>query len=141
VREPESLAVAAPSYLSQDGYEPDGTFTPRAGAARYDSGWTAVPSLAGLDAALDAAPDWRFERAVEAAEHCRELLAGRTEVVTAPGQGTLVTVRVDGDPAEVVKRLYDSGVIVRSVPGTDWIRVSVGWWTSDDDLERLIRAL
>lgn len=141
VRDPEALPVAAPSYLSQDDYEPSGAFTPKAGAARYDSGWTPVPSLAGLDAALDAAPEWRFERAAEAAARCRELLAERVDVVTAPGQGTLVTFRAEGDTAELVRRLYAEGVVVRDVPGLGWIRVSCGWWTSDEDLERLLAAL
>jgi selenocysteine lyase/cysteine desulfurase len=61
--------------------------------------------------------------------------------VTAPGQGTLVTFRVEGDTAELVKGLYDEGVVVRDVPGQGWIRVSCGWWTSDDDLARLVAAL
>jgi len=141
VADPESLRVTAPSYLSQEGYEPTGAFTPRDGAARYDSNWTPVPSLAGLDAALDAAPEWRFDRAAEAASRCRELLAERFDVVTAPGQGTLVTVRVEGDTAELVRRLYGEGVVVRDIPGLGWLRVSCGWWTSDEDLERLLAAL
>jgi L-cysteine/cystine lyase len=141
VRDPESLQVTAPSYLSQQQYEPTGDFTPRPGAARYDSNWTPVPSLAGLDAALDVPPEWRFERAAEAAAYCRELIAGRAEVVTAPGQGTLVTFRAEGDTAELVRRLYDQGVVVRDIPGLGWIRVSCGWWTSDEDLERLVSAL
>ena len=141
VADPESLRVTAPSYLSQQGYEPTGAFTPRDGAARYDSNWTPVPSLAGLDAALDAAPEWRFDRAAEAASRCRVLLAERFDVVTAPGQGTLVTVRVEGDTAELVRRLYGEGVVVRDIPGLGWLRVSCGWWTSDEDLERLLAAL
>jgi L-cysteine/cystine lyase len=141
VRDPDSLPVTAPSYLSQESYEPTGVFTPRPGAARYDSNWTPVPSLAGLDAALDLAPEWRFEHAAEAAACCRELLAERVEVVTAPAQGTLVTFRVDGDSAELVRRLYEQGVIVRDVPGMGWIRVSCGWWTSDQDLERLVSSI
>jgi L-cysteine/cystine lyase len=141
VREPDSLPVAAPSYLSQEEYEETGAFTPRAGAARFDSNWTPVPSLAGLDAALDLAPEWRFERAAEAAARCRELLTGRVEVVTAPAQGPLVTFRVDGDSAGLVRRLFEQGVVVRNVPGTDWIRASCGWWTSDEDLERLVSGL
>jgi L-cysteine/cystine lyase len=141
VREPDSLPVATPSYLSQAGYEPTGAFTPRPGAARYDSNWTPVPSLAGLEASLDLVPEWRFERAAEAAAHCHELLAERFEVVTAPAQGTLVTFRVEGDSAELVRRLYEQGVIVRDVPGTGWLRVSCGWWTSDEDLERLVSAI
>ena len=139
VRDPEALRVTAPSYLSQQAYEPTGAFTPREGAARYDSNWTPVPSLAGLSAALDLAPEGRFERALEMAARCRELLGER--VVTAPGQGTLVTFRVEGDPAELVPRLYEAGVVVRNVPGEPWIRVSCGWWTNDEDLERLAGGL
>lgn len=141
VRDPEALAVAAPSYLSQEGYEPTGAFAPRAGAARFDSGWTPPPSLAGLDAALDLAPDGRFERAAEMADRCRELVAERAEVVTAPGQGTLVSFRVEGDSAELVLRLYERGVVVRNIPATGWIRVSCGWWTTDEELERLVSEL
>jgi L-cysteine/cystine lyase len=141
VADPESLRVTAPSYLSQQSYEPTGAFTPRAGAARYDSNWTPVPSLAGLDAALDLVPEWRFDRAAQASSRCRDLLAERFDVVTAPGQGPLVTVRVEGDTADLVRRLYDAGVVVRDIPGLGWIRVSCGWWTSDEDLERLVAAL
>jgi selenocysteine lyase/cysteine desulfurase len=141
VRDPETLAVTAPSYLSQQAYEPTGAFTPREGAARFDSNWTPVPSLAGLSAALDVAPEGRHERAAAMAARCRELLAEHAEVVTAPGQGTLVTFRADGDTRELVRNLYDEGVVVRDIPGLGWIRVSCGWWTSEEDLDRLIGAL
>jgi L-cysteine/cystine lyase len=141
VREPDTLAVAAPSYLSQDGYEPTGLFTPRAGAARFDSGWTPPPALAGLDAALDVAPEGRFERAAEMAARCRELVAERAEVVTAPGQATLVSFRAEGDSGELVTRLYEGGVMVRDIPALGWLRASCGWWTTDEELERLVDAL
>ena len=77
VLDPDALTVTAPSYLSQQAYEPTGAFTPRDGAARFDSNWTAVPSLAGLSAALELKPEGRFERALEMAARCRELLAER----------------------------------------------------------------
>lgn len=141
VLEPEALAVAAPSYLSQDGYEPTGLFTPRAGAARFDSGWTPPPALAGLDAALDVAPEGRFERAAEMAARCRELVAERAEVVTAPGQATLVSFRAEGDSGELVARLYEGGVMVRDIPALGWLRASCGWWTTDEELERLVDGL
>ena len=141
VADPEALQIAAPSYLSQEQYELDGEFTALPGAQRFDPGWTPPPVLAGLAAALDAAPEWRYERAAEAAASCRELLVERFEVVTAPDQGTLVTFKAEGDTAELVKRLYEEGVVVRDVPGQGWIRVSCGWWTSDDDVARLVSAL
>ncbi|MBA2474365.1 MAG: aminotransferase class V-fold PLP-dependent enzyme [Actinobacteria bacterium] len=141
VREPESLAVLAPSYFGQDGYERDGDFRPKEGAARFDTGWLPTPSLAGLEAALDVHPPWRFERAAAMAARCRALLAERFDVVTEPGHATLVSIRPESDPAALVLDLHGAGVVVRDLPGTGLLRVSCGWWTSDDDLERLLAAL
>ena len=141
VRDPERLDVAAPTYFAQDAYEPIGSFTPKEGAARFDSGWISRSSLAGLLTALDGAPEWRFERAAEAAARCRELLANVTEVVTEPGQATLVSFKVDGDPEKRAAEAYEQGVVIRDMPGTGWLRASCGYWTSDEDLERLVAAL
>jgi L-cysteine/cystine lyase len=136
VADPERLRVAAPSYASQIEHEPSGTFVPKEGAARFDSGWIAVPTLRGLARALDVHPDWRYERAAETAAACRELLGRRAEVV--PGQATLVSFRPEGEAAEIVERLAGRGVVVREIPGTGLVRVSCGWWTSEDDLARLV---
>lgn len=141
VSDPERLRVALPSYLSQERYEPDGAFTPRDVALRFDSGWLSSVSLAGLEAAIATAPTWRYERAAATAARCRELLAERFEVTTEPGQATLVSFRPAGDPAEVAARAFAQGVVLRDLPGTGWLRVSCGYWTSDEDLERLLAAV
>ncbi len=88
-------------------------------------------------ASLDLAPDWRFARIAELAAKCRDLLAERVEVITAPDQAGLVTFTSDGDPDETAARLHAEGVMVRSVPGTPWVRASTGWWNDESDLERL----
>jgi L-cysteine/cystine lyase len=141
VRDPERLRVAAPTYFSQTAYEESGEYTPRAGAARFDSGWLATSGLAGLEAALTHAPRWRFAHAAEQTARCFALVAERFRVITAPGQGTLVSFVPDGDAAELAQRLYDRGVLIRDLPTTGWLRVSCGWWTSDADLERLLDGL
>ena len=141
VREPESLRVSAPTYFSQESFEPEGSFEPKAGAARFDHGYLGATLLSGLEVALDTTPPWRFERARETTEACRTLLAEKYEVVTAPGQSTLVAFRPEGDPAEVVERLYERGVVVREIPASGLVRVSCGYWTSDDDLDRLLAGL
>jgi L-cysteine/cystine lyase len=141
VADPERLRVALPSYFSVETYEPDGSFTPRAGATRFDGGTIPLPALAGLIAAIESAPEWRYGRARETAERFRALLEERYEVVTAPDQATLVTFRAGGDAAAATARLFDRGVLVRNLPGTDWLRASVGYWTSDDDIERLLTGL
>jgi L-cysteine/cystine lyase len=141
VRDPERLAVGLPSAFSPSSHETDGSFTPKDGARRFDSGWIGGPALAGLEAALGVHPDWRYEGAAKAAARCRELLAPLVDVVTPPGESTLVSFRPPGDPTELVAALGDGGVIVRELPGHDLVRASCGWWTSEDDLRRLADGL
>jgi L-cysteine/cystine lyase len=137
VRDPERLRIAAPGYLSQTSYEPTGAFVPKDGAARFDNGWLATPVLLGLNAALAAHPVWRYERAEEMAARCSELLEGVVEVVTPPGHSTLVSFHPNGDPTDLVAQLDEQGVIVRELPGRNLVRASCGWWTNEDDLQRL----
>jgi L-cysteine/cystine lyase len=138
VRDPERLRIAFPTYFAQTSIGRDGTFVPKDGAARFDSGWLATQMLAGLEAALATAPDWRFERAAAITAHCRDALAAHYEVVGEPGQGTLVSFAPSGDPTEAAAKLYERGVVVRDLPGTGWVRASCGWWTNEDDVDRLV---
>jgi L-cysteine/cystine lyase len=141
VTRPEELPVALPSYFAQTEHKPEGSYVAREGAERFDSGWIGTPSLAGLAAALDIAPEWRFDRGAAMAAACRSMLDERFEVVTKPGQAGLVTFRPTSDPTELVEKLRGEGVIVRELPGRNLIRVSCGYWTSEDDLERLLGGL
>jgi L-cysteine/cystine lyase len=141
VREPESLPISFPSYFAQKSIEPDGSFVPTEGAPRFDSGWLATHMLAGLEAALDVAPEWRFERAAAIAAQCREALSAKYDVVGDPPLATLVSFLPPGEPAAAAAKLYDRGVVVRELPGTGWVRASCGWWTNADDIDRLIAGL
>ena len=42
---------------------------------------------------------------------------------------------------ETVKQLGEEGVIIRELPRTGLLRASWGYWTSEDDIDRLIEAL
>jgi L-cysteine/cystine lyase len=141
VADPEGLRVSKPSYFAQEAFEPDGSFTVRDGAQRFDPGWIPPASLAGLEASLSALPEWRFERSAEIAGVARERLAERVDVVTEPGHATLVTWRADGDAAERAVQAYEQGVVIRDLPGLNWLRASCGYWTSDEDVERLIAVV
>jgi L-cysteine/cystine lyase len=141
VRDPEALPIAFPTYLSQASIEPDGSFVARDGAARFDSGWLPPPLLAGFQAALDGAPEWRFERGLEMASLCRTALAERFEVIGESGQSTLVSFVPPGDAAETAAALYERDVVVRELPGTGWVRASCGWWTTEGDIERLVSGV
>jgi L-cysteine/cystine lyase len=141
VRDPATVRVKTPSYFSQDSYELSGEFVPKATSARFDAGWIGLPALAGLVAALGLHPVWRYERAAEMAARCRELLEPHVEIATPPDHSTLVSFRPQRDPVELVARLYEAGVVVRELPGRNLVRASCGWWTNEDDLQRLVAGL
>jgi L-cysteine/cystine lyase len=137
VGDPGRLRVRLPGVFAAQTHEADGSFVPREGAQRFDSGWIGAPTLAGLEAALKVHPEWRYEAAAKAAARCRELLAPLVDVVTPAGHSTLVSFRPPDDPTDLVAALADRGVIVRELAGRNLVRASCGWWTSDDDLRRL----
>ena len=116
----------------------------RDGAVRFEGSWTPAASIAGLLASLSFAAKAgkeRFMRARQAAERCRTLLLEHgADVITEPDQATLISWRAK-DPEALVDRLGQQRVVVRDIPGTGLVRVSCGYWTSEDDLERLIRGL
>ncbi len=112
-----ALRVARPGYFAQESFEPGGRYVVRAGAQRFDPGWIPVGSL------------------------CRDALIGaEVTVVTEPDQAGLVTFVPRVDPEECAARAYEQGVIIRDLPGTGWARASCGWWTSDEDIDRLVEV-
>ena len=97
--------------------------------------------VAGLNASLGDFPEWGFARAAELVSRCREaLIAAGVDVRSEAGQGTLISFRVPGEPAEVVKAAYERGVIIRHLPD-GWLRASVGWWNDESDIDRLVAAM
>ena len=63
---------------------------------------------------------------------------GRT--VAPRGRTTLVSWK-DPHPEETRNRLADGGVVIRDLPGTPYLRASVGAWNDESDLERLLAAV
>jgi selenocysteine lyase/cysteine desulfurase len=57
--------------------------------------------------------------------------------------GPLIALTVDGveDTSALVARLAEQGILIRYIPGTPFLRVSVGAWTTEDEMERLAVAL
>jgi L-cysteine/cystine lyase len=143
VADPEALRIARPSYLAQRGYEPDGTFQAKDGAARFDPNLTPKAAVAGLRAAISSIPEWAHDRASALAERFRTALGeAGCDVVMPAERATLVSWRVPADEsADVVTRLAEAGVIVRDLPGRGLLRASVGWWNDESDLDRLLAAL
>jgi L-cysteine/cystine lyase len=143
VADTDTLPPRLVAYPSAESYDiAEASWEPKPGARRYDPAFTPATSLAGLEAALTGLPEGRFERARALTERCRGLLIEQGhDVVTPSGQGTLVSFRWRGDTERAAAQLYERRVILRELPGTGLLRVSVGWWNDGSDLERLVEGL
>ena len=69
------------------------------------------------------------------------LLEAGFDVVTEAGHSNLVSWRWDGDPKDAAAQLGEQGVLIRDLPGTGLLRASCGYWTSEEDLTRLVSGL
>ena len=76
------------------------------------------------------------ERAIELAASFASRLAGRGIVVSPRGRSTLVSFEAP-DPPALVERLAADRFALRHLPETAYVRVSVGAWNSEEEVERL----
>jgi L-cysteine/cystine lyase len=113
-------------------------------ARAYDAGTFSTQTLAAADAAAGVLEDagWPevFERAAGLADTLVAMLHDAGRVVVPRGRTTLVSFEDDA-PDATVARLAEAGVVVRSLPGTRYVRASVGAWNDEADLERLVGTL
>jgi selenocysteine lyase/cysteine desulfurase len=101
-------------------------------AAAFSLTATRVLTAAGLDAV--------HARAADLANRLTDELTARGHTV-APRDATTLVAWQDPNPPASRERLADAGIIVRDLPGTPYLRASVGAWNDAGDLERLLDAL
>jgi selenocysteine lyase/cysteine desulfurase len=111
------------------------------GATRFDLGFPAphdgawavasfeVFEQAGWDAVLSRGPTL----AAQLAGRLRE----RGHEVAPRGASTLVSFSVP-DPEDFVARAAEANVVIRHLPGRGLVRASVGAWSDESDLERVL---
>ena len=110
-------------------------------ARRLSTGFPAPHDAAFAHAALDVLEEAGIERGQERAAalaaRLAENLAGRGITVAPRGRSTLVSFAVPEPDAFVERLAATERMVVRALPGTPYVRASVGPWTSEAELERL----
>ena len=140
----DDLLVPWPGYSSladaHDALESDWA----SGAPRLDHGFPAgmrsAWALASLGVFEAAGWDWVHSRAAASADWLATRLDERGLDVRPRGRSTLVSWAASDAEADVA-RLAGEGVIVRHIPAFGIVRASVGAWTSEEELERLVELL
>jgi L-cysteine/cystine lyase len=141
----ERLQPIGPTYMAfADAQRALDTDALHADARRHDpaalSPELSAAALASLEVLGGFGWDAVHTRARELAAGLATRLAERGRTVAARGATTLVAWE-DPDPAATRDRLDAAGIVVRDLPGTPYLRASVGAWTDESDLERLLTTL
>ena len=136
----DQLLIPWPGYGSLSDPSRPLDLEPAEGAARLDHGFpTGLRSswvMASLGVLEEAGWDWVHERAATLAQSLAERLAELGLEVRDRGRSTLVSWGAE-DPQQEVARLGGAGFVVRNIPAFDVVRVSVGAWSSEEELEAL----
>ena len=140
----ERLAPVGATYLNlaEPGRGLDSAVYPD--ARTHDSPAISAEASAGALAAHDVlgAHGWDavHERARALAATLAERLneAGRT---VAPRADTTLVSWEHPDAEAARDRLATTGIVIRNLPGTAYLRASVGAWNDESDLERVLEAM
>jgi L-cysteine/cystine lyase len=137
----DELSVPWPGYGSVADAHDALESGPAETAARFDLGFPpglrSTWALASVGVLERAGWSWVHTRAADLAASLASQLAERGLEVAPRDRSTLVSWSsedADGD----VNRLAESGYVVRSIPSHGYVRASVGAWSSDEELARLV---
>ncbi len=137
----DELLVPWPGYASLADPARALEFELAPGAGRLDHGFPIAMrstwALASLDVFKTAGWEWVHERAAALAASLASRLRERGLEVQPRDHSTLVSWSAQDAPAEV-ERFAESRVVVRSIPALGLVRASVGAWTSEEEVERLV---
>ena len=139
----ERVRTVMPGYPAFDDASRGLESTLRAGGARFDSPLpreSVAFSLAALRVLLAEDFAAQLERAADLADRYAAALTDAGYTVAGRGRSTLVSFEYP-DPPATRERLAEAGIAVRDLPGHPYIRLSVGAWNDESDLERLLAAL
>ena len=140
----ERVRAIAPAYLSFQDASRGLDAELHEDARRYDA-----PSLSREGAAFTAAAigmlesyglEAVYERATGLAATLADALREKGRTVAPRGDTTLVAWE-DPDPEAARERINAAGIVLRHLPGTPYVRASVGAWNDESDLERLLAVL
>ena len=122
-----------------------GQFLPAPDARRYEQSSVYWPALYGMRESLrwleeDLGWSWLFERTAAITARCRALLGEMPGVTlhTPARQAGLMAFSLAGlEAQDVAMQLSQQGILIRSIPHYDWLRVATGFFTTEADVIRL----
>lgn len=149
----DRMGQIQPTYLRYGAFDPYGFVLPPSDASRYEMGETFNPAVRGQAAGLrwlkdDVGFDWLTERNRQLGQRCLEGLSKIDGVTVTTPRGRmagLICFQVEGKAVkDVSDAVYAQGYTIRFVdqrPGPAVVRVSTGWWCTEDEVDGLVGAI
>lgn len=140
----ERMADISPTYVNL--IEPAAGLDaePHPDARAFDAPALSLEVLAAAAASAGVLSEYGWSRLFSRAQVlCDRMVAGLQGAgrsVAARGPSTLISW-TEADPGAVVDRATAAGVVLRPIPGTSYVRASVGAWNDIRDIERLVAVL
>jgi selenocysteine lyase/cysteine desulfurase len=140
----ERVRAIAPAYLAIADTSKGLDAPLHEDARRYDTASVSREGVAFTLAAIELLESYGLaavqETAAALATRLAEALAERGKTV-APRDRTTLVAWEDEDPETTRDRLTAAGVVIRNLPGTQYLRASVGAWNDESDVQKLLGAL
>jgi L-cysteine/cystine lyase len=149
----DAIGQIQPTYLRYGAFDPYGFVMPPEGAKRYEMGETFNPAVQGQAAGLrwlrdEVEFDWLTARVKKLGRQCHEGLSkidGVTITTPVHNMAGLVCFTVEGKAVkDVSDAVYKRGHTIRFVdqrPGPAAVRISTGWWCTEDEVDSLVAAI
>lgn len=149
----ESLPLLNPTYVGYFSLKMDDAhewaFQPN--ACRFEAGGRQTAAIAGQQAVLNwletfVGYEWLFTRISTLNTYAYQTLKdipGLTVFTPQPGVCGILSFKLEGpDDSEVVKLLQEKyNIHIRNIPSTGLLRVSTGFYNSEEEIDALAQAL
>lgn len=145
----ERMVDFLPTFARYGQFDPAGFFMPGAGASRFEIGEFSGAAVAAQEASLrwlrdEVGLDWAYARIRELGSRFRrgiENVPAVSVLTPASAMAGIVNFTVENMlPQEVASSLFERGYTIRYVdsrPCTVSARASIGWWNTEDEVDRL----
>lgn len=149
----DSLSYVQPTYVGywSSKHEADHRWELMETAQRFELGGRQTAAIAGQAAVFHwlehtVGHAWMFERIATLstyAYHALRDLPGVQMLTPRPGESGLVAFRLaDKDAAEIVTTLREKhNIFIRNIPETHALRVSTGFYNSEEEVDTLVKAV
>lgn len=143
------VQITFAGYGTVESYNMYSGLLPKGSVQKFEQGTVQPANLAGQLAAChwlmgEVGQDWAYSRIQTLASAARRLLSAvpGVRVLTPARTAGLVSFQVTGaDANEVLKALTGQGILIRTVPHPQSLRLSTGFYNTPEELERLAEAL